>query len=133
MQRPRAMTKGILWLTLPDQRPPVAPLHANQANHLHVTLQFGVEYTEEIAELIGKEVGVTAVANCSNGRIQALKINLPEEVLSMCKNPVPHMTISSEDGVKPVESNNMLSSDHSCTVVDIPLSLRFDFFHFDRS
>lgn len=126
-------SKGILWLTLPGQTSPVGLLHPNPANHFHVTLQFGVDYTAEIEELMGKEVEVVAVADCANDRIQALRINLPEHVRSMCKNDNPHMTISMGEGVKPVESNDMLAGPYSAYNVSIPMTLKFEFFHFDRS
>lgn len=126
-------SKGILWLTLPGQTSPVGILHTNPANHLHVTLQFGAEYTAEIEELMDKEVEVVAVADCSNDRVQALQISLPAEIRAMCNNANPHMTISMQDGVKPVESNDMLAGEHSCTSVSIPLTLKFGFFHFDKN
>lgn len=103
------------------------------ARHFHVTLQFRVDLNPAMEELLGREVEVVATGDCSNDRVQALRVNLPEEVAQLCSNEHPHMTISTADGVKPVESNNMLSGDHTCTDVSIPLTLRFEFFQFDRS
>jgi hypothetical protein len=124
------MQKGIFWLTLPDQNPPVPSKFNNVARHFHVTLQFGVELTLEIREMLGKTVEATAVANCYNNQIQALRVSLPEEVRQICNNENPHMTISMADGVKPVESNNMLKGDCTEIPLSIPINLRFDFFLF---
>jgi hypothetical protein len=125
--------RGIFWLSLPRQTSPVGLIHPNAARHFHVTLRFGVDLTPDIEEMLGKEVEVMVTADCSNDRVQALKVSLPGEVAQLCSNEHPHMTISTEDGVKPVESNNMLAGEHSCTEVNTPLTLRFEFFHFDRN
>lgn len=125
--------RGILWLSLTEQQSPVGLVHDNPARHFHVTLQFGVEHTPEMEELLGKEVEAFAVADCFNERVQALRVSLPDDVASLCSNEHPHMTISSADGVKPVESNTMLAGDHNSSEVSIPLTLRYEFFHFDRT
>ena len=124
--------RGIFWLSLPQQGSPVGLIHSNPARHFHVTLQFGVDLTPAIQDMLGEEVEVVAVADCSNDRVQALRVILPDEVAQLCSNEHPHMTISTVDGAKPVESNDMLAGEHSCTEVNIPLTLRFEFFQFDR-
>lgn len=125
------MQKGIFWLSFPNQQKPSVPAKFdNLAKHFHVTLQFGVDLTPEIQKLLGEAVEVQVVANCFNDRIQALRIELPGNVKAMCNNAVPHMTISMVDGVKPVESNDMLSGEHEELLIDSKLTLRFDFFQF---
>lgn len=125
--------RGILWLSLPEQQSPVGIVHENPARHFHVTLQFGAEFTPQVEDLLGKEVQAVAVADCSNERVQALRVSLPEEVAGLCANEHPHMTISHAEGVKPVESNTMLAGDHDSVEVSTPLTLRFEFFHFNRT
>lgn len=123
--------KGILWLTAPTQENPISNnVFQNPPNHFHVTLQFNAELTEEIQKLLGETVDATIVANCYDDRIQALSIHLPEEVRAMCRNAAPHMTVSMADGVKPVESNAMLAREHFLEVVDVPITLKYDFFAF---
>lgn len=82
--------------------------------------------------MLGKTVEVMAVANCCNDKIQALRVSLPEEVRQLCNNENPHMTISMVEGVKPVESNNMLEGDRMEVPMNLPLTLRFDFFQFGK-
>ena len=123
--------KGILWLTASVQENPLSKnVFQNPPNHFHVTLQFNVELTEEIQKLLGETVEATIVANCYDDRIQALSIALPEDVRAMCHNAVPHMTVSMADGVKPVESNAMLAKEHFSEVVNVPITLKYDFFSF---
>lgn len=142
------MTKGIFWLSAPNQNfflddlrlNGVNPVFGQLANHFHVTLQFGVELTSEIESLLGQQVEVQVVANCFNDRIQALKVELPSsaavdnlsevDVRAMCRNAQPHLTLSMADGVKPVESNDMLAGEHDCSSVSFLLMLQFDFFAF---
>jgi Fungal tRNA ligase phosphodiesterase domain len=117
--------KGILWLTLQGQISPVEAIY-NPANHLHVTIQFNVEHSE-VEHLLGREVMVYAYSNCSNGRIQALRVELPEEFHTLCGNECPHMTISHLPNVRPVESNVMLQSDHNSLACDLVLATVAEF------
>lgn len=144
------MTKGIFWLSALNQnsfldslRPNgISPVFNQLANHFHVTLQFGVELTPEIESLLGQQVEVNVVANCFNSKIQALKVELPAsasvgnlsevDLRAMCRNAQPHLTLSMGDGVKPVESNDMLAGEHDCAPVSFPLMLQFDFFAFNQ-
>lgn len=121
--------RGILWLSLPSQFPPVPALY-NLASHYHVTLQFGVDRSP-FAHLLGQMVYVHTVANCYNDRVQALLIILPPEVRQLCKNKFPHMTVSTAEGVRPVESNSMLAQPDSNRVPFVKtLNLQFDFHQF---
>lgn len=125
------MTKGIFWLSALDQKAaPVTPLYDHLAKHFHITLQFGVELTPEIQEMLGEKVDIQVVADCHNERIQALRIELPDEVRAMCNNAIPHMTISMVEGVKPVESNDMLSEEHEEVAVSTVIHMVYDFFQF---
>jgi hypothetical protein len=122
--------KGILWLSLAEQNSPVQPIF-NTANHLHVTIQFNVELSE-VEHLIGREVMVYAYSNCSNGRIQALRVELPAEFHTLCQNECPHMTISHLPNVRPVESNAMLESEHNSLPCDLVLATVAEFKPFNR-
>lgn len=120
--------RGIFWLSLENQTLPVSPIFDRIAQHFHVTLQHNVEMTEEIAEWIDEIVQVEVVSICNNERIQALRVNLPEEIRALCHRQHPHMTISMMQGVAPVESNRMLDADHDTNAVSQTLNFRFEFF-----
>jgi hypothetical protein len=122
--------KGILWLALNPQTFPVPCIH-NPVTHLHVTLQFGVN-REDWMHLIGCNVEVNVVANCWNDKVQALRVILPEEFDAICGNVHPHITISTADNVRPVESNNMLSSEHHEAPVQFVMQTTVDFFEFKK-
>jgi hypothetical protein len=102
---------GILWISLDNQESPVVSRLPVRASHYHVTLKFGCKLSA-VSQFIGNKVRVSIDSDCYNERIQALSVSLPSEVLSLCQNRHPHVTISMDEGVKPVESNEMLSSDH---------------------
>ena len=104
--------RGILWLSLPAQSPPVCGVFADWANHFHVTLQFGTPNFPE--SLLGQTFHVRAISNCFDESIHALLVELPEEISKFCNNDHPHMTISMAKGVRPVQSNVMLAGEHLC-------------------
>jgi hypothetical protein len=104
--------KGILWVSLNEQSPPVPPRFSELPKHFHVTLAFNC-LEESYKDLIGKGVEIAVNSDCYDQNIQALSVSLPSEVAALCENPNPHVTISMCEGVRPVESNRMLSSDHS--------------------
>jgi len=122
--------RGILWLTLQGQISPVQPLY-QQANHLHVTLRFNVELSE-VEHLLRREVMVHCYEECHNGRIQALRVELPAEFDTLCQNESPHMTISHLPNVRPVESNVMLQSEHDSLPLDLVLATVAEFLPFNR-
>ena len=124
-----ATTRGILWLSLPTHTQ-VAPAHRlfpNRPNHVHVTLQFGVSREDVPEAVLGRLFPVTFVANCYNDRIQALRVELPEEVHQLCNNEHPNMTVSMADGVRPVESNAMLAGEHVSEPASFELPLVCEF------
>ena len=99
--------KGILWITinsnnLPQGRYEIQP-------HSHVTLQFNVEH-ESVKHLVNKKVELfgASLHHSDEIGIEAIAILLSEEWKSLCKNPVPHITLSHRQGVKPAQSNAML-------------------------
>lgn len=122
--------KGILWLSVVGQVSPVAARY-NPAKHLHVTLQFGVEY-EPFAHLIGQKVYVRCYADCHNDKVQAVRVELPAEFRRLCLNKNPHITISHVDGVGPVESNEMLRTSYTALTFDETVETVVEFFQFDR-
>jgi hypothetical protein len=112
------MTKGIFWLTLPDQDSPVFPVY-NPAKHLHVTLQFNVSRESISEHLMLRPVAVRLINDCWNLQIQALSVQILDQTLAdLCNNQHPHMTISHVDGVGPVKSNEMLDADHNFSPVE---------------
>ena len=104
--------KGILWLATKSQNPSEETIFPNLPRHFHVTLQFGADRAQ-FEHILGKEVEVRVKAVCTNDRIQALSVDLPEDIKPLCKNKHPHITLSMANGVKPVESNAMLEGDHN--------------------
>jgi len=121
--------EGILWLSV-NSNLTVQPRFATRPNHLHVTLQYGVQMTDDIQSLLGREVQALLLSDCWNEQIQAVTVKLPSDVKALCKNRYPHITVSMVEGVKPVASNEMLSSSHNHLPVVKPVSLVFDFFRF---
>ena len=100
------MPKGILWAKVKDLD--VAEVFDVPAAHWHITLQFNVE-RHQVEEWIGKTFIAKMEENCFNSEIQAIKVSLPEAVKGICKNKIPHITVSMEEGISPVNSNKMLS------------------------
>lgn len=122
------MKKGILWLAIIGDLSPI-PLRFAPAKHLHVTLQFGVNRADW-EHLIGERVAVIATEECSNDRIQAIKVELPDQYKLICGNPIPHITISHLPEVKPVESNKMLDCPDVSNNINLLLDTEVEFFNF---
>lgn len=76
---------------------------------LHVTLLFGA-FQDEHTEILGEEFQIAVISHCWNDRIQALRVDLPVYLEQECQNRVPHITLSWEDGVSPVEANSLFFS-----------------------
>lgn len=80
---------------------------------------------------MGKDVTVELIENCWNQEIQAVKVKLPSQWSSLCKNKNPHMTLSHKSGVAPKLSNTMLEGSHESEVLkNKTLRLRSRFFLF---
>ena len=122
--------RGILWLSLPEQKSPVHPIFSQAAEHFHVTLRFGVFENEIPDGILGRTFTARATENCFGDRIHALRVELPSGIRSVCLNKNPHMTISMLPGVRPVESNVMLQSPLSLEKVNFNLSLICEFVPF---
>ena len=120
------MAKGILMAKVVDQAalaaaiPAVFPVGFGH----HITLAFGVDL-DDVAAFVGMAFNVRATVNATNGDIQAVRVALPDGV--PCGNKHPHITISAQDGVKPVASNAMLDGDHSATPIDVLIPVLVDF------
>ena len=116
------MTKGILWgvLITPinvERRYPCGEPH-------HITLQYGVEKSRW-AKFLGKEFEAHAILEAWNSRIQAVVIQLPDFI--PCSNTNPHISVSWEQGIKPVESNAMLAGKHDCKKISKKLKFKIEF------
>lgn len=131
-----ARQRGIFWLSLVDQdrdslQEQIRQVFEKVAEHLHITLQYNVPLTEEIAQFLWKEpIAVQVTANCFNSSIQAVRVSLPEPFRALCQNANPHMTISMVSGARPVQSNNMLDSSHIEEPLEVTLLFRAEFSHF---
>lgn len=132
-----AQQRGIFWLSLVDQdgdnlQREIPQVFVNQAQHFHITLQHNVPLTEEIAQFLWTQpIEIPVTANCFNDRIQAVRVELPENIRSLCQNAHPHMTISMVPGARPVQSNVMLDSTPVEQPLQVVLQFRFEFSHFN--
>lgn len=98
------MTKGILWGVV--QHPVNVTPRYSQGQPHHATLQFGVDRADW-KHLEGVEFEATALYEAWNSRIQAVAVKLPD---IPCQNRYPHISVSWQSGVAPVESNLMFAS-----------------------
>lgn len=99
------MGKGILWGVI--QHPiQIKQRYACGQPH-HITLQFGVD-RNLYQHLEGVEFEAIALYEAWNGSIQAIAVQLPSHIT--CANKYPHISVSWQKGVAPVESNVMLAS-----------------------
>jgi hypothetical protein len=88
--------------------------HSNYSGH-HITLDFGKnEYHEDF----GKKVQATVIGYANDDKADAVLVSCGG---THCDNRFPHITISTEPGVKPVYSNELLAKGHED--VETPLTL----------
>lgn len=88
--------------------------HPNYSSH-HITLDYGKnEYHEDF----GKKVSATVIGYKNDNKAEAVEVSLGG---LRCDNSKPHVTISYENGIKPVYSNELLAD--GCDKVDKPLTL----------
>jgi hypothetical protein len=123
------MSKGILWLTVPNQVSPIKRIYS-PAQHLHVTLKFNVTL-DSVRRFLDEDVTVELIENCWNKEIQAVKIKLPPKYETLCNNKIPHMTISHKASVKPFKSNEMLEEEHESEKLKEKLKLKSEFYMFN--
>ncbi len=76
----------------------------------HITLKFG---NQNIPDFIGKTINIQLLSYCYDNNIDAVKVKiLDNEIDSYCNNNISHITISTNNNVKPVYSNQMLMNTH---------------------
>lgn len=69
---------------------------------------------------IGREIPIKLVALGMSERAFAFKVALPEQI---CVNKIPHITIATYRGGKPVESNNILEWE---PITPVEITVKFD-------
>ena len=115
--------KGILWLKLHEQSrqllrdayPPKYP----HSFYDHVTLAYGVS-EGSVQQYVGLETSVSAYAYASNNQVEAVRVHtesLPDTY------GVPHITLSTQKGIKPFAAVAMLTSEHIEIPCEPPLVL----------
>lgn len=78
------------------------PIHENVFTH-HSTIEWK---PETLNVPLGKEVTLSILGRLTNDKVDVLLVNNP-----WSKNPYPHITLSTAEGVSPVESNRYLEQD----------------------
>jgi len=73
------------------------PVHPNEFYH-HVTIEFKPKSIEHLQ--IGEEVKMNIIGRLTNDRVDVLLVDLLAS-----KNPNPHITLSTAEGIKPFQSN----------------------------
>lgn len=114
---------GILWFVLDNAssaklRQAVPPAYGKEYYH-HVTLQYSVE-RETVPSFVGKQWTILAYAVALGKDTQACRVQtngLPDMY------GVPHVTLSTDPGIKPYASVAMLQTEHTETPLDPPLTL----------
>jgi hypothetical protein len=113
---------GILWGVI--QTPLIiSPLYPVGSPH-HVTLQFGVG-RQDWKKWEGLEFEATALYEAWNGKIQAVAIQLPDHI--PCRQNNPHISVSWCKGIKPYESNLMLSSKFDYRLFKRSVKMKIEF------
>lgn len=110
--------EGIVWLKLNDEsinklKAMYPPLYPNEYYH-HVTLVFGTQRSL-FEEIIGRDASVVVHAYARDQNAEAVRVHtneLPDTY------GVPHITLSTQRGVKPFASVLMLQGDHHEEQVD---------------
>jgi hypothetical protein len=116
------MSKGILWGVI--QSPLIITPRYSQGSLHHVTLQFGVE-RDDWKGWEGVELQTTALYEAWNGKIQAVAVKLPDYI--PCANKYPHISVSWQSGVSPVESNAMFASKFNYRLLSQGMNLKIEF------
>jgi hypothetical protein len=118
------MNKGILWVVLTEDSKKkllsmVSPLYSTIYAH-HVTLFHNISLTPEYELLLGKKKIITLKENVYNEKIQAVTVDL-EDMVS--QNRFPHITISAQKNVRPVESNEMLQTNNTSQPINYNMQI----------
>ena len=116
------MSKGILWGVI--QSPLIITPRYPQGQPHHVTLAFGVDRQDwkEWEDLVFE---VPVLYEAWNGKIQAVGVKLPNGI--PCQNRYPHISVSWQSGVSPVESNLMLASRFNYQLMNQVINLKIEF------
>ena len=120
------MVKGILWGVI--QSPVITTPRYPQGQSHHVTLQFGVD-RQDWKQWEGLEFEATALYEAWNGKIQAVAIKLPDYI--PCANKYPHISVSWQSGITPVESNLMLASRFNYQLLDQVIKIKIEFLEWE--
>lgn len=118
-------TKGILWAVplSPVKIPRVYPV----IPHEHITLQYAIS-RKDVDDQIGAIFTAPIIGVTHNDRIQAAKVILPAGIDFRLK--IPHITLSMQDGVAPIESTAMLEEASSFEEIEQRVTFRIEFFEF---
>lgn len=107
------MINGILWVKLTKEarnallelcQPKYEKTFAD-----HVTLLYNISFDSIPDELFGSKVGIKLKQEKWDSQIQAVGVELPQNIAHMVKNA--HITISSKQGVPPVRSGQLFGSE----------------------
>lgn len=112
---------AILWAVL---QPPIAikPRYPNGKPH-PITLQYDID-PAQWQQWVGVKCEAQLIAKVWNDRIQAIEVTLPAHIPS--QNPQPHITVSLQAGVRPVESNEMLATSHRVNLLSGTVPVRLE-------
>ncbi len=112
---------AILWAVL--LQPLAIPRRYPKGKPHHITLQYGID-PAQWQQWVGLECEAQLIAEMWNDRIQAIQVALPAHIPS--QNPQPHITVSFQAGVRPVESNAMLATTHCVKPLSGTVPVRLD-------
>lgn len=112
------MTKGILWIVLTEESKrkllEIAPAKYPVLFADHITLFYNVALSNHYKTLLGTTITIKLKTNSYNDKIQAITVGVGD---MPSQNSYPHITLSALEGVKPVQSNTMLKSEHIATPI----------------
>jgi len=124
MAKTNELDTGVLWLKLDaDSKQLLQKLYPPKYSdpyYDHVTLAFGVP-RESVSHLIGQAASANVYAYAHNAKVEAVRVKtsgLPDTY------GVPHITLSTQQGVEPFESVAMLKGDHQEVPINPPFELK---------
>lgn len=72
----------------------------------HVTLVFKPYPEDQLKYTFGEKVKLKVIGYCFDEKSQAVVVDTDQ----LCKNSVPHITVSTNTGIKPFYSNQLLAN-----------------------
>jgi hypothetical protein len=108
------MSGDILWAVIQHPFHAIPRLHGEVVEYCHhLTLQRG-NINPELRVLEGVNFSAEILFECWSVElgVQALLMDLPNNIKWACQNNNPHVTLFCQNGVKPFLSNTMLESFH---------------------